>query len=109
MVVEAAQRSGALRTAQWAGDLDRPLFAVPGPVTSTTAQGPHQLIRHGQAALVSSPADVSELLSARRAPGSSRISHSIDESYVPHPTRANQQHPLPAAAGSPRGHAAPAL
>jgi DNA processing protein len=60
VVVEAAIRSGALNTANWAGRLNRFLMGVPGPVTSASSQGVHQLIRSGAATLVSSGADVLE-------------------------------------------------
>ena len=39
VVVEAALRSGALNTANWAGRLNRPLMGVPGPVTSAPSAG----------------------------------------------------------------------
>ena len=62
VVVEAAVRSGALNTANWASRLNRPLMGVPGPVTSAPSQGVHQLIRVGAATLVTSGDDVLELL-----------------------------------------------
>lgn len=52
VVVEAGRRSGAANTAAWARGLGRPLGAVPGPVTSATSVGCHQLIADGEAALV---------------------------------------------------------
>ena len=58
VVVEAAARSGTLVTARHASDLNRPLMAVPGPVTSATSAGCHALIREQRAALVTSAADV---------------------------------------------------
>jgi DNA processing protein len=64
VVVEAAVRSGALNTANWATRLNRPLMGVPGPVTSAPSQGVHQLIRTGAATLVTSGQDVLELLGA---------------------------------------------
>lgn len=60
VVVEAAVRSGALNTANWATRLNRHLLGVPGPVTSGPSQGVHQLIRSGAATLVTSGADVLE-------------------------------------------------
>lgn len=63
VVVEAAARSGALSTANWASRLGRVLMGVPGPVTSAPSEGVHQLIRRGEAALVTTGADVVELLS----------------------------------------------
>jgi DNA processing protein len=64
VVVEAAVRSGALNTANWATRLNRPLMGVPGPVTSAPSQGVHQLIRTGAATLVTSGHDVLELVGA---------------------------------------------
>jgi DNA processing protein len=62
VVVEAALRSGALNTANWADGLNRPVLGVPGPVTSAQSQGVHQLIRSGRAMLVTSGADVLEVV-----------------------------------------------
>src|SRR4051794_37988842 len=45
VVVEAALRSGARSTATHAGLLNRHLMVVPGPVTSATSAGCHQLLR----------------------------------------------------------------
>jgi DNA processing protein len=61
-VVEAAVRSGALSTANWATRMNRVLMGVPGPVTSAPSQGVHELIRTRQAALVTRGSDVLELL-----------------------------------------------
>ncbi|MBF4160464.1 DNA-processing protein DprA [Nocardioides acrostichi] len=64
VVVEAAYRSGALNTANWAGRLGRPLMAVPGPVTSSLSAGAHELVRTGQAVLVTRPEHVLEVIGA---------------------------------------------
>ncbi len=64
VVVEAAVRSGALNTANWAHGLSRTLMGVPGPVTSATSQGVHQLIRARNALLVTNGAEVLEAVSA---------------------------------------------
>lgn len=60
VVVEAAVRSGALNTANWAERLLRPVMGVPGPVTSAPSQGVHQLIRSGAASLVTTGQEVLE-------------------------------------------------
>jgi len=62
VVVEAAARSGARMTARRATELCRPLMAVPGPVTSAMSVGAHQLIRTGTATLVTSAAEVLDLV-----------------------------------------------
>ena len=62
VVVEAALRSGALNTANWADRLSRQVMGVPGPVTSAPSQGVHQLIRSGAATLVTSGVEMLELL-----------------------------------------------
>jgi len=59
VVVEAAVRSGAQRTATDTEALGRPVMAVPGPVTSGPSTGCHQLIRDG-ALLVTCADDVLE-------------------------------------------------
>ncbi len=64
VVVEAALRSGARNTAGWALECQRPLMAVPGPVYSNASTAPHLMIRNGQATLVSSAAEVMEMISA---------------------------------------------
>ena len=63
LVVEAAQRSGAVNTARHARDLSRRLMAVPGPITSDLSAGCHQVIREWQGTLVTSAAEVIEHLS----------------------------------------------
>ncbi len=62
VVVEAAIRSGALNSATWASRTNRSLMGVPGPVTSATSEGVHQLVRSGQATLVTGGQDVLEVV-----------------------------------------------
>jgi len=62
VVVEAAVRSGALNTANWAQRLNRPVMGVPGPVTSAASGGVHHQIRVGAATLVTSGQDVLEMV-----------------------------------------------
>jgi DNA processing protein len=71
VVVEAASRSGAKNTASWAGELARPVLAVPGPITSSLSATPHRLVRDGEAVLVTSAAEVADAiapLDPRREP-----------------------------------------
>lgn len=62
VIVEAAVRSGALNTANWAGRLHRVVMGVPGPVTIAQSQGVHQLLRTGAATVVTSGPEVLEVL-----------------------------------------------
>lgn len=63
VLVEAAHRSGALNTLNWAGRLGRVTMGVPGPVTSSASSGVHQLLRDGGAQLVTGGDEVLELVS----------------------------------------------
>lgn len=58
VIVEAAERSGALATARHASDLTRPLMAIPGPGTSMTSAGCDALIRDQRAACVTTAAEI---------------------------------------------------
>ncbi|BBH20886.1 DNA processing protein DprA [Paenibacillus baekrokdamisoli] len=64
VVVEAAQRSGSLITADQALDMSRDVFAVPGPISSPKSTGTNDLIRQG-AKLISSAQDILEEYSSR--------------------------------------------
>lgn len=57
VVTEGAEDSGALITADYAIKLGRPVFAVPGPITSHLSKGPYKLIEKG-ARLVTKAEDI---------------------------------------------------
>jgi DNA processing protein len=61
VVVEARERSGALITADFALELGRDVFAVPGEITSALSAGTNDLLRQGAAPLLSA-GDVLEAL-----------------------------------------------
>jgi DNA processing protein len=69
VVVEAAERSGSLITADLAADLGRDLGAVPGPVGSRLSVAPNSLLAGG-ACLVR---DAQDVLDAMLGPGARRI------------------------------------
>lgn len=66
LVVEAAFRSGSLRTARDAAELMRPVMAIPGPITSPTSEGCHRLIGERAAEVVTSVADAVEFVASYR-------------------------------------------
>jgi DNA processing protein len=57
VVVEARERSGALITADFALELGRDVFAVPGEITAALSAGTNDLLRQGAAPMLS-PRDV---------------------------------------------------
>ncbi|OGM30101.1 DNA protecting protein DprA [Candidatus Woesebacteria bacterium RIFCSPHIGHO2_01_FULL_44_10] len=62
LIVEAAEDSGSLITANFATKFDRKLFAVPGPITSRASEGTNALIKSGQAQMATSAADILDAL-----------------------------------------------
>jgi DNA processing protein len=67
VVVEARERSGALITADFALELGRDVFAVPGEITSGLSAGTNDLLRQG-AAPMTSLRDVLESLGVEPEP-----------------------------------------
>jgi len=67
VVVEARERSGALITADFALELGRDVFAVPGEITAGLSAGTNELLRQGAAPLLSA-GDVLDALGIERAP-----------------------------------------
>jgi len=61
VVVEAGLSSGALRTAEAAHAMDRPVGVVPGPITSPFSAGCHRLAQQHYVSLVTSIKDADRL------------------------------------------------
>jgi DNA processing protein len=76
LVIEAPDRSGALITARLAGEQNRDVLALPGPVTSRASRGCNQLIRDG-AKLVQTVDDILEELGPVRQPVKTRAGYEI--------------------------------
>ena len=87
-----------MNTAHWASNLHRPVMGMPGPLTSVASAGVHQLIRLGEATMVTNAQEV--LTDITTSAAAARTAAQVDESYVPGPVR--HAAPLPAAAGAPR-------
>jgi DNA processing protein len=62
VIVEARARSGALITVDLAMEIGRPIYAVPGEITSLVSEGTNDLLRHGHARLITAAGDVLETL-----------------------------------------------
>jgi DNA processing protein len=73
-----AGRSGALKTAGFALDYGREVFAVPGDARSQLSSGPHQLARTG-ARIVTSGAEILEDLKLLSWFGSSYVQPRVDD------------------------------
>lgn len=81
IVVQAAERSGALITANLALEQGREVFAIPGPVNDYRSRGCHQLIRDG-AYLAESAEDILSVL--EHSPISNPTSKNPKEKTVSH-------------------------
>ncbi|OGG03146.1 DNA protecting protein DprA [Candidatus Gottesmanbacteria bacterium RBG_16_37_8] len=83
LIIEAAENSGSLITASYAQKYKRQLFAVPGPITSTVSQGTNNLIKSGQAKMVTSATDVLKEMNWRQErltfKKETKLFHSITE------------------------------
>ncbi|MCM0041682.1 MAG: DNA-processing protein DprA [Algoriphagus sp.] len=62
LVVEAAEKGGALITAELAYGYQKEVFAVPGNLQATFSEGCNQLIRKMKAAIYTGPEDLAEAL-----------------------------------------------
>lgn len=90
LVVEAAERSGALITARLAAEAGREAFALPGSIDNPLARGCHRLLREG-AGLIETPAELHALLApiaARDAALDARRLRALAPATAPDPASA---------------------
>lgn len=62
VIVEAAARSGAVNTAAWSTAIGQPVMAVPGPIHSSLSMACNQMIRRGEATLVTSASEILDVI-----------------------------------------------
>jgi DNA processing protein len=99
VVVEAAQRSGALITARLANELGKEVFAIPGCIQNPLARGCHQLIRQG-AWLIENAEEVSNALTSAAAHLAEALRGRLDKITITPdsmPTSPSRQTELPLA------------
>jgi len=58
LVIEAGMKSGSLITARLGKELNKPVFAVPGPISSSASEGTNWLIKSGNAKMVTEAGDI---------------------------------------------------
>lgn len=114
VVVEGAQGSGTGITAKDAVDQNRDVFAVPGPVDGPLSYMPNDLIRRGEAMLVTSASDILQEYAdlypgkVRLVPGLAPETPAIAPGLRPRTVRQEREEE-PAEAESPAREALPAI
>lgn len=83
IIVEAAEKSGALHTATFAKEQGKIVAAVPGNITNSSSTGTNNLIREG-AALITCAEDVMQLLNITPAKTTSYAALCQDERAIVH-------------------------
>uniref|UniRef100_UPI004047CD40 DNA-processing protein DprA n=1 Tax=Algoriphagus sp. TaxID=1872435 RepID=UPI004047CD40 len=78
LVVEAAEKGGALITAELAFGYQKEVFAVPGNLQATFSEGCNQLIRKMKASIYTGPEDLAEALHWSK-PGENRKSKPLPD------------------------------
>ena len=92
LVIEAAERSGALITARLASESGREVFAIPGSIHNPMARGCHRLIRDG-AVLVERPQEIVDGL----GPLAAELAQALRQRLAPAPGRPHPVASIPPA------------
>jgi DNA processing protein len=106
VVVEAAERSGSLTTADFAAQLGRPVAAVPGPVTSRFSAGTNGLLAAG-AAVARDTRDVLDHLLGPDAARDAALAAAAGASTVPGAAGARGSGVAPSCGAAPDAAAVP--
>jgi DNA processing protein len=109
VVVEARERSGALITADFALELGRDVFAVPGEITAALSAGTNELLRQGAAPVLGAGDLLDALGIARPSPERSALSPAAEHLLELVGARACTVDELVRASGRPSADVAAAL
>jgi len=82
LVIEAGEKSGALITAGLARKMGKKVYAVPGPINSEVSIGTNNLIKHGEAIMVTEPKDIIKIRSSFALSTSLRASRDKPEMNI---------------------------
>lgn len=82
LVIEAGEKSGSLITAKIAKKIGKPLFATPGPITSSISKGTNQLIKDGLAKMVLEVGDIIKVSEVSDASKVSKVSELPTEQQI---------------------------
>lgn len=83
VVVESAKKGGSLITAELANDYNRDVFAFPGRIGNPTSEGCNALIRDNKARLITSAADLMNLMKWTPAATATATQQTLFDSPLP--------------------------
>ena len=78
LVTEAGLKSGALHTKNYAVEMGREVFAIPGRITSSESEGTNNIIKQCQATLVTCPKDIFHALGIKLQENTKNTTQQLD-------------------------------